>query len=102
MVTQVFSDGPAAKAGLKEGDVITALGGKPVKDMRSLQGAVAVLSKGKPVELSVIRDGKPETLSVTIDEQPPTSVPSRRRARGCRKRSRIRLPSIPSVPRPPT
>jgi serine protease Do len=72
IVTQVFSDGPAAKAGLKEGDVITALGGKPVKDMRSLQGAVAVLSKGKPVELSVIHDGKPETLSVTIEEQPPT------------------------------
>ena len=54
IVTQVFADGPAAKAGVKEGDVITALGGKPVKDMRSLQGAVAVLPKGKPVE--AVRD----------------------------------------------
>jgi serine protease Do len=84
IVTQVFADGPAGKAGLKEGDVITALGGKAVKDMRSLQGAVAVLSKGKPVELSVIHDGKPETLSVTIDEQPPTF--------GSTKAPRSRLP----------
>jgi serine protease Do len=84
IVTQVFADGPAGKAGLKEGDVITALGGKPVKDMRSLQGAVAVLSKGKPVELSVIRDGKPETLSVTIEEQPLTF--------GSTKAPRSRLP----------
>jgi serine protease Do len=84
IVTQVFGDGPAGKAGLKEGDVITALGGKTVKDMRSLQGAVAVLPKGKPVELSVIHDGKPETLSVTIDEQPPTF--------GTTKAPRSRLP----------
>ncbi len=84
IVTQVFPDAPAAKAGLKEGDVITALGGKPVKDMRSLQGAVAVLPKGKPVELSVIHDGKPETLSVTIDEQPPSF--------GSTKAPRSRLP----------
>jgi len=70
IVTQVFADGPAGKAGLKEGDVITALGGKPVKDMRSLQGVVAELPKGEPVELSVVHDGKPNTLSVTIAEQP--------------------------------
>ena len=72
IVTQVFANGPAAKAGVKEGDVITALGGKPVQDMRSLQWAVAELPKGDPLKLSVIHDGKPETLSVVIAEQPPT------------------------------
>ncbi len=71
IVSKLFADAPAAKAGLQAGDVITALGGKPVNDMRSLQTAVAVLPKGKPVELSVVRDGKSENLSVTIDEQPP-------------------------------
>jgi serine protease Do len=84
IVTQVFADGPAGKAGLKEGDVITALGGKPVKDMRSLQGVVAELPKGEPVELAVVHDGKPETLSVTIAEQPPNF--------GAVKASRPRLP----------
>ena len=71
IVTKVFDGSPAAKAGLKAGDVVTALGGKPVKDMRTLQSVVALLPKGKPVELAVMRDGKPETLSVTIEEQPP-------------------------------
>jgi serine protease Do len=71
IVTRVAEDAPAAKAGVKEGDVITDLGGKPVKDMRNLQGVVAVLPKDKPVEVSVVRDGKPEKLSVTIAEQPP-------------------------------
>jgi serine protease Do len=71
IVTEVFDEAPAGKAGVKAGDVITGLGGKPVKDMRSLQGVVAVLPKGKPIDLAVVRDGKPEKLSVTIDEQPP-------------------------------
>ena len=71
IVTEVFDGAPAGKAGLQDGDVVTALGGKPVKDMRTLQSVVAVLPKGKPVEVTMVRDGKPETLSVTIDEQPP-------------------------------
>jgi serine protease Do len=84
VVTQAFAGAPADKAGVKEGDVITALGGKPVKDMRSLQTAVAELPKGEPIKLSVIRDGKPETLSVTIEEQPS--------AFGSTKAPRSRLP----------
>ena len=71
IVTRIVEGAPAAAAGLKPGDVITALGGKPVKDSSGLKGVVAVLPKGKPVEVAVMRDGKPETLSVTIDEQPP-------------------------------
>ena len=71
IVTDLFEDAPAGKAGVKAGDVITALGGKAIKDMRGLQGVVAVLPKGKPIDLAVVRDGKSVGLSVTIDEQPP-------------------------------
>jgi serine protease Do len=71
IVTRVMDGAPAASAGLKPGDVITDLGGKPVRDMRSLQMVVAVAPKGKPVDVTVMRDGKPVALSVKIDEQPP-------------------------------
>jgi serine protease Do len=70
LVTQVFPDSPSEKAGLKEGDVITALAGKPVKESRELQNIVAGLPTGKPVDLAVIRDGKEKTLEVKVAEQP--------------------------------
>src|SRR5262249_14037659 len=70
LVTQVFDGSPSAKAGLQEGDVITSLAGKPIKEGRQLQLAVAGLPVGKPVDLTVVRDGKTKTLPVTIEEQP--------------------------------
>ncbi len=70
LVTRVFEKTPGARAGLKDGDVIQSLGGKPIKDGHELQTVVASLPLGKPVEVSVLRDGRPQTLSVTIEEQP--------------------------------
>jgi serine protease Do len=70
LVTRVFEKTPGAKAGLKDGDVIQSLDGKPIKDGHELQIVVATLPLGKPVEVAVIRDGKPQKLSVTIEEQP--------------------------------
>jgi serine protease Do len=70
LVTQIFENTPAAKAGLKEGDVIVNLAGKPVKEGRDLQGVVAHLPLHQPVQVGIIRDGKPKTLEVTIQEQP--------------------------------
>ena len=71
IVTRVVKGTPAANAGMKAGDVMTALNDKPIADMRSLQMQVAVAPKGKPVNVTVVRDGKPESLTVTIEEQPP-------------------------------
>ncbi len=70
LVRRVMDKTPGAKAGLKDGDVITSLGGKPVRDGRELQLAVASLPLGKPVDLSVVRDTRPLALQVTIEEQP--------------------------------
>src|SRR5262249_23724384 len=70
LVTQVTDGAPAGKAGVQDGDVITQLGGKPVKDSRDLQMTVARLPLGKPVDLTVVREGKPVHLKVTIEEQP--------------------------------
>jgi len=70
LVMRTFDKAPGAKAGLKDGDVIVSLAGKPVKDSRELQTVVAGLPLGKPVDVGIVRDGKPKTLSVTIEEQP--------------------------------
>jgi serine protease Do len=70
IVTQVVKGTPAAKAGLKPGDVITSLDGKPVKDSRELQHLVGGLPVHKSVELAIIRDETPKVLRVTIEEQP--------------------------------
>jgi serine protease Do len=70
MVTQVFDNSPAAKAGLQGGDVIVSLNNKPVKDGRDLQSVVATMPIGQPADLAVVRDGKEKALKVTIEEQP--------------------------------
>jgi serine protease Do len=70
LVSRVFPDTPGAKAGLKNGDVILKLAGKPVPDGKELQGIVARLPVGKPAEVAILRDGQPKSLNVTIEEQP--------------------------------
>jgi serine protease Do len=70
VVGRVFEDSPASKAGLQAGDVVTALGGKSVKDPRELQTVVTTLPLHKPVDVTVLRDGKAMVVPVTIEEQP--------------------------------
>jgi serine protease Do len=70
LVTQVFDKTPGALAGLKDGDVITALAGKPVHDAHELEMTVASLPLGKPIEVSIVRDGKAQTLQATLVERP--------------------------------
>jgi len=70
VVAQVHEGAPAAKGGVKDGDVIVGLGGKSIKDGPELQRIVAALPLSKPAELMVVRDGKTLTLSVTVEEQP--------------------------------
>ncbi|HEY1859288.1 MAG TPA: trypsin-like peptidase domain-containing protein, partial [Gemmataceae bacterium] len=69
VIGKAMSGAPGAKAGLKDGDVVTEIGGKAVKDPRSLQSLVAGLPIGKSVELVVYRDGARKVLNVTMEEQ---------------------------------
>jgi serine protease Do len=66
VVTQVESNSPAEKAGLKVGDVITEVNGKPVSDAGELQVVVGQKEPGTKLDLSVMRDGKAETHAVTL------------------------------------
>jgi serine protease Do len=68
LVSNVAGDSPAAKAGLKAGDVITAVNGKAVKDMSELRREVTDAGEGKEIALSVTRDKKPLSLKATIQK----------------------------------
>ncbi|HEY7313282.1 MAG TPA: Do family serine endopeptidase [Gemmataceae bacterium] len=70
LVGKVFAGSPADKAGVKDGDVITALAGKPVENGHDLQTVVAGLPLNKPVSVAVVRDGERKELNVTVAEQP--------------------------------
>jgi serine protease Do len=70
VVTHVFDDSPAAKAGLEDGDIITGLAGKPVSDGRELQRIVASLPLGKPAQVQLLRGDQARTMTITIEEQP--------------------------------
>ena len=66
VVSQVEPDSPAAKAGLKTGDVITQLNGKTVEDAGQLQVAVGQKQPGTKLDLTVMRDGKSQQVPVTV------------------------------------
>jgi serine protease Do len=68
LVAGVNDNTPAAKAGVETGDVITALGGKPISSPRDLSRMVADLAPGSKEELTVWRQGTPKDLRLTIGE----------------------------------
>ena len=65
IITGVLQNGPAGQAGIKPGDVITAVNGKAVGNVTELLGAVAGLKPGVAAPLSVQRSGKTSEISVT-------------------------------------
>jgi len=69
LVTQVFPDNPADKAGIKAKDVIVAVDGKAVATGRELSSAVAGLPIGKAVPVKLFRDGKEMTVTVQLTER---------------------------------
>ncbi len=66
MVNSVTEDSPAAKAGLREGDVILSYGGQPVNTVRDLTRAVADTKAGTTRDIRIFRDGREQTLKVNI------------------------------------
>lgn len=66
LVASVTPDSPAAKAGLKRGDVVTGFDGRDVADMHELPRLVAAVRAGSEVELTILRDGKEIERDVTV------------------------------------
>jgi serine protease Do len=68
LVSDVAKTSPASTAGIKRGDVLTAINGKPVISASSLRFAVSELIPGTPVKVTVFRDGKEWIIPVTIGD----------------------------------
>ncbi|HXG67829.1 MAG TPA: DegQ family serine endoprotease [Blastocatellia bacterium] len=61
---------PAARAGLRSGDIITEFDGKPVKSPKQLTDLVANTPVGKEVTIKYVRDGRMETATIRLAERP--------------------------------
>jgi serine protease Do len=70
LVAEVVNNGPADKAGIKEGDVVTAVNGQPVTDANNLTMAVSSIAPGTKVTLDILRDGKKQQLTAKTGERP--------------------------------
>ena len=70
LVGDVEAASPASKAGIKPGDVITAINGEAVKDSNVLRNEIAQLQPGTNVRVTVLRDGKEQVLNATLGTLP--------------------------------
>jgi serine protease Do len=69
LVQQVQPGGPADKGGLKPGDIITQVDGRPIKDGDDLVNEIASRKPGSSIRLGFIRDGKPTDATVTVGDR---------------------------------
>ena len=70
LVNQIMPKSPAEAAGLKVGDLILTLDGKPIKDARQMQRLVAEAEIGKTIAVIVLRDKTKRALKVQVGEMP--------------------------------
>src|SRR6185436_2204612 len=84
IVTSVQNGGPADRAGIKRGDVITAVNRQPVIDNNSLRNIVASKSPGSNVEVTAVRNGGNEKFQVALAELPVREEPESEEATSTR------------------
>ena len=73
-VSEVLPNSGSAKAGIKSGDVIVSLNGKPLNSFAELRSRIATTEPGSKVKLGLLRDGKPLDVEVTLDKSTSSSA----------------------------
>ena len=73
-VSSLAEDGPAAKAGIKQGDVVLEFNGQPVEGTAQFQRLVRETPVGRQVRIKVWRSGAAQTLTATVGENKQTTV----------------------------
>jgi serine protease Do len=74
LIGDVTPDSPAARAGLRKGDVVLELNGEPVNDNRQLSLRIAQIAPGTSAKLKIWRDGKSQDVNVPLSEWPDEST----------------------------
>jgi serine protease Do len=70
LVAEPQKDGPAAKAGVASGDIITAVNGQSIKDARELARVIGGLAPDSAVKLDVLHNGKSQVVNLTLGKLP--------------------------------
>lgn len=70
LISGVSSEGPAAKFGLRRGDVVVRVDGREVRSSGQLRNLIAAAGAGKTVDLEIVRNGKRQTTKVQLGEAP--------------------------------
>jgi serine protease Do len=70
LVAEPQANGPAAKAGIESGDVITSVNGETVKDARELARTIGGFAPGSAVKLNVLHKGQDKTVNITLGQLP--------------------------------
>ncbi len=69
VIGAILPDGPAERAGLKDRDIITAIGGRTTENLVRLSNAIMLTKPNEPVEVSFIRNGDPQTTSAVVADR---------------------------------
>jgi serine protease Do len=69
LISDVFKGDPADVAGLKSGDVVTEINGKPIKDTHELLLMIAGFRIGETIKIKIVRDGQEKIIPITIAER---------------------------------
>jgi serine protease Do len=85
LVAEVVPNGPAAKAGFEQGDIVTAINGQAVDDNRDLTRKVALVPSGQTATFTVVRQGKQQNIRAEIGNRPDDKVAAN-------------MPNVPSGP----
>jgi serine protease Do len=70
LVAEPQKDGPAVKAGIESGDVITSIDGNAVHDARDLSKKIGTMAPGSTIKLGVFRKGEEKSIALTLGELP--------------------------------
>lgn len=70
LIAGVMRSGPADKAGVRPGDILVSVAGKPVKDAQVMLELIAALPPGEKAKFGLLREGKPIEVEITIGKRP--------------------------------
>lgn len=89
LVAEVFPDTPAAKAGIKAGDIILSVNGREVNKSGSLPPVIGMTPVGQPVDIKLLRQGRLMNMTVVIDALPDDQKVAKNNKRGGSKEQAV-------------